>query len=306
MVSPRPMNRQQAGVNVRSSRVARPSNESDTAALIPLHRQRLVVIGATLAAMLIAGLAVWLALGAMPDIGKNLPIERVVFVSATTAPLAEVDGEELKRFAAALRTRGATMLQVDLVSLASLVKQVHWVREVTIRRQFPSTIVIAIEEHKPAARWLATLNPEGEDAEVSTLVNSYGDIFKAAIADERRALLPQLSGPDGSSIDVLTRYASLVAPLKTIDRLPRTLVMTPRRAWQLTLDNGTSIELGRTDVDERIARFIRTYHDLPPLQLAGAAVDMRYQSGLTIRNRALVMSSPAKSVKTPPSRKKTA
>jgi cell division septal protein FtsQ len=133
------MNRQQAGVNVRSSRVARPSNESDTAALIPLHRQRLVVIGATLAAMLIAGLAVWLALGAMPDIGKNLPIERVVFVSATTAPLAEVDGEELKRFAAALRTRGATMLQVDLVSLASLVKQVHWVREVTIRRQFPST-----------------------------------------------------------------------------------------------------------------------------------------------------------------------
>ncbi len=305
MATPRPNNRQPAGVNVRPARVARPGSGSSASASVPLHSQRMVVIGAAVAAMVIAALAVWLAIGAMPDLGKNLPIERVVFVSATTAPLAEVDGDELKRLADALQTRGATMLQVDLVSLAGLVKQVHWVREATIRRQFPSTIVIAIEEHKPVAQWLASRVPEGENAEVSTLVNSYGDVFNAVISDERRALLPQLSGPEGSSTEVLTRYASLLAPLKTIERSPRALVMTPRRAWQLTLDNGTSVELGRSDTDERIARFVRTYNELPALQLAGAAVDMRYQTGLTIRNAAAT-SSAVKSAKTPPPRKRTA
>jgi cell division protein FtsQ len=265
----------------------------------------MVVIGAAVAAMVIAALAVWVAIGAMPDISKNLPIERVVFVSATSAPLAEVDGDELKRLADALRTRGATMLQVDLVSLAGLVKQVHWVREATIRRQFPSTIVIAIEEHKPVAQWVTARAPEGENAEVSTLVNSYGDVFNAVISDERRALLPELSGPEGSSTEVLTRYASLLAPLKAVDRAPRALTMTPRRAWQLTLDNGTSIELGRTDTEERIARFVRTYNELPALQLAGASVDLRYQTGLTIRNVAAAPST-TKAAKTPPSRKRTA
>jgi cell division protein FtsQ len=176
------------------------------------------------------------------------------------------------------------MLHLNLVDLASIVKQVPWVREATIRRQFPSTMVVAIEEHKLVAHWVVATQDESQAVETSTLVNSFGDLFTATIADERRDQLPKLAGPEGTSAEVLTRYAALLTPLKTIDRAPKLVVMTPRRAWQIMLDNGITIELGRTDVDERIARFIRTYPELPALRVAEAVVDMRYQSGLTIRN----------------------
>jgi cell division protein FtsQ len=265
----------------------RPAPSADA----PFHQQRLVVIGAALAAMITAAAVMWLALGALPDIGKNMPIERVVFVSVTNNTLTEVDDEALKRVANALTTRGASMLQVDLVGLASMVKQVPWVREATIRRQFPSTIVVAIEEHKPVAHWVVAVAEESQAHETSTLVNSFGDVFNATIADERRDQLPKLAGPEGSSAEVLTRYAALLTPLKTIDRAPQSVVMTPRRAWQVKLDNGIAIELGRADVDERIARFIRTYPELQALQVADAVVDMRYQSGLTIRNAASLAAS---------------
>jgi cell division protein FtsQ len=258
---------------------------------LPLHSRRGVVIGAAFAAMITAAVVMWLALGALPDVGKSLPIERVVFVSATNNALTEVDDEALKRVANALTTRGASMLQLDLVGLASIVKQVQWVREATIRRQFPSTIVVAIEEHKPMAHWVAAAVDDSQTAETSTLVNSFGDVFTATIADERRDLLPKLAGPEGSSTEVLTRYAALLAPLKAIDRSPRSVTMTPRRAWQVKLDNGISLELGRAEVDERIARFIRTYPELLALRVADAVVDMRYQSGLTIRNNSTAAAS---------------
>jgi cell division protein FtsQ len=145
-------------------------------------------------------------------------------------------------------------------------------------------MVVAIEEHKLVAHWVVATQDESQAVETSTLVNSFGDLFTATIADERRDQLPKLAGPEGTSAEVLTRYAALLTPLKTIDRAPKLVVMTPRRAWQIMLDNGITIELGRTDVDERIARFIRTYPELPALRVAEAVVDMRYQSGLTIRN----------------------
>lgn len=283
---------------------------------LPFHSQRVVVIGAAFAAMLTAAVAMWLALGALPDIGKSLPIERVVFVNAantantantTSPPLTEVDDDALKRVANALTTRGASMLQLDLVGLAASMKQVPWVREATIRRQFPSTIVVAIEEHKPVAHWVVAVAEESQTTETSTLVNSFGDVFSATITDDRRDQLPKLAGPEGSSMEVLTRYAALLAPLKLIDRAPKSVVMTPRRAWQVKLDNGIAIELGRAEVDERIARFIRTYPELPALQVVDAVVDMRYQSGLTIRNaNTIAITSGSKLTKPAQAKKPTA
>jgi len=261
------------------------SSASAVPASVSFDSRRGVVIGAALAAMLVAAVTVWLAIGAVPDLAKSLPVEQVLFVSASGAPLTEVDGDALKRVADALRTRNASMLQLDLAGLAGSIKQIPWVREATVRRQFPDSIVVSIEEHKPVARWMtAPASTDASTDEASTLVNSYGDVFIAVIADDRRDLLPRLAGPEGTSAEVLTRYAALLAPLKTIDRAPAALVLTARRAWQLTLDNGSAIELGRTDADQRIARFIRTYTELPALQVAGAVVDMRYQAGLTIRN----------------------
>ncbi len=270
---------------MRPTRPVRPALQSQAAT--PLHSQRMVVIGATILAMLLAAGGVWAALGVMPDLGKSLPVREVVFVSATRAPLSEIDADSLKRVADALQTRGARMLQLDLIALKNGVKQIAWVRDANVRRQFPSTIVVAIEEHRPVATWgfAAPPAPVTEDAEInmqSLLVNSYGEVFRAVISDERKAALPMLDGPDGSATEVLEKYAAMIVPLALIERTPKKLLMTARRAWRVTLDDGGTLQLGRSDDEARLLRYVRAYPQVAALQKTNTDVDLRYQGGFAI------------------------
>jgi cell division protein FtsQ len=261
----------------------------------PLHSQRLTVLAAAFIAMLIAAGMVWLLRSQLPAVAKLFPVERVVFVSATNQPLVEVSDDTLKQIADALETRQASMLQLDLVSLKAGMIQLEWVRDANVRRQFPSTIVVAIEEHKPKAAWLgeaaiAKTNDESVN-DSAALVNQFGEVFRAVLTDERRLALPKLSGPEGTSTEVLEKFASVIAPLAVIARSPATLTLTPRRAWQLTLDNGANLELGRHDTEVRLNRFIATYPQIAALQVANSQVDLRYLSGFTIRNVATATST---------------
>lgn len=253
----------------------------------PLHSQRLVVLAAAFIAMLVAASMVWLMRSQLSAIEQLFPVERVVFVSATNAPLAEISDDALKQIADALRTRQASMLQLDLVALKVSITQLEWVRDANVRRQFPSTIVVAIEEHKPKAAWLgeaAIAKTNDETVNNSTaLVNQFGEVFRAVITDERKQVLPKLAGPEGTSTEVLEKFASVIAPLANISRAPVKLTLTPRRAWQLTLDNGANLELGRQDTEARLNRFIVTYPQIAALQVANSQVDLRYLTGFTIR-----------------------
>jgi cell division protein FtsQ len=262
--------------------------KSNTVTTSPLHSQRLVVLAAAFVAMLVAASMVWLMRSQLSAIQQLFPVERVVFVSATNAPLAEISDDALKQIADALRTRRASMLQLDLLALKMSITQLEWVRDAYVRRQFPSTIVVAIEEHKPKAAWLgevAIAKSNDETVNNSTaLVNQFGEVFRAVITDERKQALPKLAGPEGTSTEVLEKFAIVIAPLANISRAPVKLTLTPRRAWQLTLDNGANLELGRHDTEARLNRFIATYPQISALQAANSQVDLRYLTGFTIRN----------------------
>jgi cell division protein FtsQ len=56
-----------------------------------------------------------------------------------------------------------------------------------------------------------------------------------------------------------------------------------RGAWELDLDSGVTVRLGRRDVDERIDRFIRTTSQVIAHRMSEISyVDMRYSNGFAI------------------------
>jgi cell division protein FtsQ len=270
----------------KSSRTVR-SRGAEMAAANVTHR-RGVVIAAALTMVVVGGAMAWLAMGSVRSVARTLPVERVVFVSAGRERLTEVNDDALQRIADAVRTRGTNMLDIDLPGLRAAVKKTEWVREAEVRRIFPATIEVAIDEHRPAARWLTAgmtgeaVGSAGAYGAQTQMLNTFGDVFAAVVTDERKSALPQLSGPDGSAVEVLTRYVALKGALSAIERVPVGLSLSARRAWRLTLDNGTSIELGRHDDELRVARFMLAHAEVPALRAANAQVDMRYVSGFTI------------------------
>jgi cell division protein FtsQ len=60
--------------------------------------------------------------------------------------------------------------------------------------------------------------------------------------------------------------------------------MSPRRAWQVRLESGLTLELGREHIESRFDRFIAAYdRTVSRLQRRLDYVDLRYPNGFALR-----------------------
>ncbi len=163
------------------------------------------------------------------------------------------------------------LMTVDLAQLRDAVEGLAWVDRARIMRRWPDEIVIEVVEQIPAARW-------GEDG----LLNTRGELFMTG-SRHLPPELPELEGPAGSETIVAQRYLAVESRLLDQGLRLAALRLDARGAWELRLTNGVTVRLGRSQVDERMDRFIRVAAQV----IAGRAadiehVDMRYSSGFSI------------------------
>ena len=72
--------------------------------------------------------------------------------------------------------------------------------------------------------------------------------------------------------------------LATIEKTPGEINVSPRRAWQIRLDDGMTLDLGREQVEERLRRFVTTYpRTIARMTRAVDRVDLRYANGFAAR-----------------------
>jgi cell division protein FtsQ len=148
-------------------------------------------------------------------------------------------------------------------------QKLPWVRSASLRRQWPDKLVVTLEEHTALARWAQ-----------GGLVNTRGEVFQAA----SDSTLPVFSGPEGSAGEMTAQYQTFKATLAPLHLEPVQLTLNDRRAWDMKLNNGLVVALGREQVVGRLAKFVRNYDGtvaLMPRQVA--YVDLRYPNGFAVR-----------------------
>lgn len=235
----------------------------DRPVLINLVADLLIVFG-------VAGL-VWAGTTSIQRL-PVFPLSEVV-VGGSVANVTRSQIEQASRVAVT-----GNFFTVDLEQVRSVFERLPWVRQADVRRRWPNTLELDIEEHVAVARWRQA---DGE----SRLVNDHGEVFAAA-TDQR---LPEFVGPEGSANLILSRYREFAGALATVGRKPEALVLSGREAWQMKLDDGVVVELGRDEekhpLTERLARFVAWYQPaLEKNHLARASVvDMRYPNGFALR-----------------------
>ncbi|HQR04364.1 MAG: cell division protein FtsQ/DivIB [Proteobacteria bacterium] len=170
-----------------------------------------------------------------------------------------------------------TFFTVSLDGVRASFEKLPWVRRADVRRLWPDTLELNLEEQVAAARWKQA---DGE----SRLVNTRGEIFAAA----SEADLPVLSGPEGSASHMLDRYRAFDGILQAIGRHPQALTLSSREAWEIRLDDGLTLELGREEgrrpVEERLDRFVANFAELgQKLHARPTLIDMRYPNGFALR-----------------------
>lgn len=198
----------------------------------------------------------------------NLPVKSVLI----QGEMAHVSREALRQAVTPHVEDG--FLRVDISTIRQAVEALPWVHHAAVRRKWPSTLMVEITEQRALARW----GKEG-------LVNPEGGMFTAT-AEGALATLPLLHGPTNSQKLLVESYREMQRMLKPVGLHIDRLELTQRRAWQLTLDNGITLLLGRKESYPRLLRFVRVY----PRVLAKRTeqikrIDLRYTNGFAVRWR---------------------
>lgn len=218
------------------------------------------LLGVLLLALLLGagGRALWVWL--------DRPIERV----SVRGELTHVSADYLRSRLAPL-IQGHSWLSVDLSALRREAREIGWLKEVRVSREWPDALTFELVEQVPVARW-----SDGH------LLNPAGDPFAAGPVSPP-ADLPDLAGPPGSGAEVLDFRARLAVQFAPLGLEVRQLRLEPRGAWRFQLDSGVWVMLGRNDRASRLGRLVAAWErELGPLASHIRYIDLRYPNGVAV------------------------
>jgi cell division protein FtsQ len=210
---------------------------------------------------------------------ENLPVNSVVISG-------EMPYTKQEEVLTAMNTINlGNFFQVDVNEIQSKVSALPWVYSVSVRKQWPNEVKIYVVDQTPIALWNGDF-----------LLNQFGKAFQA----DNRILthpLPHFFGPEGSELLALENYNNLNDLLEYRDLSIDELVLSERFSWQLTLNDGVMLNLGREERVKRVQRFMDVYplikthlehqskqknNDKKHLKQAVDYIDLRYDTGLAV------------------------
>jgi cell division protein FtsQ len=160
---------------------------------------------------------------------------------------------------------------LDIHGVHDSVAALPWVDHAQVRRRWPNGVVVHVWERQPVALW-------GD----RSLLTAEGTVFTPTRGTLPTGL-PALRGPADTErvlLEGLAHMGDVLAPagLKVV-----AIGIDDRGSWNVHLDTGLVLRLGRSQIEERLRRFADT--TVPTLgdRLERVAyVDMRYGSGFAV------------------------
>lgn len=206
------------------------------------------------------------------------PVQQVL----VETPLVHVQARDIDEALDGVLRGNFLTLNLDVVRTE--LEKLPWVRRADVRRRWPSSIEVSLQEQIPAARW-------GEGR--GELVNTFGEVFVAGLPEHEGKKLIVLQGPAGSAPDVIRVYQESQSVLEPLGLKAERVVLSQRLAWELKLVDGHHpdallVLLGREQNMATVAQRLQRFAEVYPLVIERQsprprAVDFRYPNGFAMR-----------------------
>ncbi len=189
-----------------------------------------------------------------------------------------------RELAAALASyEGQYILAVDLQAVRERLERLPWVRRATVKRLLPSTLLVRLDEHRPAALWRG---PEG-----LRLIGTEGEAIP--IEDLRPFRdLPLLYGAEAPA-----RLPELRRLLRSEPELARRVTGAVRigdRRWDLFFDGRTTVRLPERGAERAWRLLAREQRRSRLLERAIDAVDLRNPDWIVLRLNRQILRKPGR------------
>jgi cell division protein FtsQ len=168
---------------------------------------------------------------------------------------------------------------LDSEKIIAALQQLPWVQKARLRRQWPDTLMITIEEHQPIALW-------GSDKWLTTA----GKLVDLPLP--KNIVLPKLDGPNHQVDGVWQKYKSWAALFARNGLRLRSMSLSKQHLYTLNLEyttqrtnsiKGFSMILSESNSNKQLDSFLesrrRALIEYPDLI---KVVDLRYPSGFSI------------------------
>lgn len=163
--------------------------------------------------------------------------------------------------------------KLDVNEIQQKVVSLPWVYSVSVRKKWPNELKIYVVDQHPIAIWNGNF-----------FINNSGQAFQAMMSRVAHHL-PSFYGPEGTEKIALKNYRDLNRLLQFNQLAIDELLLSERFSWQLTLNDGVTLNLGRENRVERIQRFMHIYSDIKHNSKGGhqvGYVDLRYDTGVAV------------------------
>ena len=244
---------------------------------VPLYKKMIKTLPVVVGVVVFAYLALMI---------KNIEVSTVLPIAGVEVKgeLAFMNKDEIRSIVEDNISGG--FITVDLNRVREIVSQQPWVENVSLRRRWPDTLEVFIDERKPIAFW----NDDG-------YISENGLVFKPKSID-KKLNLPDLDGPDGQHNNVWKFMNVLYKEMSLLNYTVTSLELDERRAWQLKIEKNVglgdeeimsviSVRLGRFDTEKRLRRFVRVLPELAAEKEFAdnniKVIDMRYPNGFAVQ-----------------------
>ncbi|PQJ90059.1 cell division protein FtsQ [Aliivibrio sifiae] len=195
----------------------------------------------------------------------RLPLSHMII----QGQLKHITADDIREAIDSMDSIGTFMTQ-DVNKLQDALLSLPWIAQVSVRKQWPETIKVFVVENQPEATWNDRV-----------IVNPEGVVFNAPMTDLMEPK-PALFGPENSSKEVLDFWHQLQKQFAPLHTSVHSVALTDRLSWQVVLDSGIRLELGRDSREERIERFIALYKQLEKKKNSIDYIDLRYDTGAAV------------------------
>ena len=166
---------------------------------------------------------------------------------------------------------------LDTKSLEKELEKNPWVHSASITHKWPDKLIVKIHEQKPVALW-------GEEA----MLAENGEIIKAKLPANKlptgRDSLPLLFSPNDKGRNMASGFLKIRRwmkgfPLKVVE-----FKEDMRGSWQVKLENGMVLKIGREHHQKRLRRFMVGYkQNLEKVIDTIKVIDLRYTNGFAVK-----------------------
>ncbi|OCG23936.1 hypothetical protein A9G11_04725 [Gilliamella sp. wkB108] len=188
-----------------------------------------------------------------------------------------------------------TYIGQDVDDIQQEVMRFPWVKQASVRKQWPDRLIIYVQEYKPAFYWNDLF-----------LLDKKGNVFSVPLDRIAELQLPRLYGPEGKAKAVLETYYKLDNISKKLANSQLVLhikaaLADERNAWQLMVkqcignfcleNQEMRLILGSENIEQRFHQFIKLFPEIQsriPVDERITVADLRYENGISVQREKIV------------------